>query len=123
MFDLAFPVLTVLVLLPVGSGIAVLLLPKRRSELVLPVATLLSLLPLGAAGWLLYEFETGEAGFQFVDVKHCHGYLGHELLTGFDRPGAFGGDFEGLRWFLLPDEAAAELAAAELAAAELAAEG
>jgi NADH-quinone oxidoreductase subunit M len=67
MHDLAFPVLTVLVLLPVGSGIAVLLLPKRRSELVLPVATLLSLLPLGAAGWLLYEFETGEAGFQFVE--------------------------------------------------------
>ena len=67
MHDLAFPVLTVLVLLPVGSGIAVLLLPKRRSELVLPVATLLSLLPLGAAGWLLYEFEKGEAGFQFVE--------------------------------------------------------
>ena len=22
------------------------------------------------------------AGFQFVDVKHCHGYLGHELLAG-----------------------------------------
>ena len=21
------------------------------------------------------------AGFQFVDVKHCHGYLGHELLA------------------------------------------
>ncbi|PYR60805.1 MAG: hypothetical protein DMF91_11305, partial [Acidobacteria bacterium] len=19
------------------------------------------------------------AGFQFVDLKHCHGYLGHEL--------------------------------------------
>jgi 2,4-dienoyl-CoA reductase-like NADH-dependent reductase (Old Yellow Enzyme family) len=31
------------------------------------------------------------AGFRFVDVKHCHGYLGHELLSGFGRPGAYGG--------------------------------
>ena len=65
--SLGFPILTVLVLLPIGSGIAVLLLPKRRTELVLPVAVLLSLLPLGAVGWLLYEFEVGEAGFQFVE--------------------------------------------------------
>lgn len=33
-------------------------------------------------------------GFQFVDVKHCHGYLGHELLSGFTRKGDFGGSFE-----------------------------
>lgn len=32
------------------------------------------------------------AGFSFVDIKHCHGYLGHELLTAYDRPGAYGGD-------------------------------
>ena len=35
------------------------------------------------------------AGFDFVDVKHCHGYLLHELLTAYDRPGEFGGSFEG----------------------------
>lgn len=35
----------------------------------------------------------GEAGFDFVDVKACHGYLGHELLSAFDRPGRYGGDF------------------------------
>src|SRR6266550_7284949 len=34
-------------------------------------------------------------GFGFVDVKHCHGYLGHEFLSGFTREGKFGGDFEG----------------------------
>jgi len=31
------------------------------------------------------------AGFDFVDIKHCHGYLGHELLTAIDRPGRYGG--------------------------------
>ncbi len=41
-----------------------------------------------------------KAGFAFVDVKHCHGYLGHELLSGFDRPGRFGGSFENRTRFL-----------------------
>ncbi|MEL6106053.1 MAG: NADH:flavin oxidoreductase [Planctomycetota bacterium] len=40
------------------------------------------------------------AGFQFVDVKHCHGYLGHELLSGVDREGEFGGSFENRTRFL-----------------------
>ena len=41
-----------------------------------------------------------QIGFQFVDVKHCHGYLGHELLSGIDRPGRFGGSFENRTRFL-----------------------
>jgi 2,4-dienoyl-CoA reductase-like NADH-dependent reductase (Old Yellow Enzyme family) len=35
------------------------------------------------------------AGFDFVDVKHCHGYLAHELLSAVDRPGLYGGDLDG----------------------------
>ena len=39
------------------------------------------------------------AGFQFVDVKACHGYLGHELLGARSRPGRYGGPLEQrLRW-------------------------
>jgi 2,4-dienoyl-CoA reductase-like NADH-dependent reductase (Old Yellow Enzyme family) len=34
------------------------------------------------------------AGFAFVDIKHCHGYFGHELLSAVDRPGKYGGSFE-----------------------------
>jgi 2,4-dienoyl-CoA reductase-like NADH-dependent reductase (Old Yellow Enzyme family) len=41
-----------------------------------------------------------KAGFDFVDIKHCHGYLGHELLGGVDRPGLFGGSFENRTRFL-----------------------
>ena len=41
-----------------------------------------------------------DAGFQFVDVKHCHGYLGHELLGAHSRPGPFGGAFENRTRFL-----------------------
>ena len=41
-----------------------------------------------------------KAGFQFVDVKHCHGYFGHELLSGYDRDGDYGGSFENRTRFL-----------------------
>jgi 2,4-dienoyl-CoA reductase-like NADH-dependent reductase (Old Yellow Enzyme family) len=40
------------------------------------------------------------AGFQFVDVKHCHGYLGHELLGARHREGRYGGSFENRTRFL-----------------------
>jgi 2,4-dienoyl-CoA reductase-like NADH-dependent reductase (Old Yellow Enzyme family) len=40
------------------------------------------------------------AGFRFVDVKHCHGYFGHELLGARTRPGPYGGPLENRMRFL-----------------------
>jgi 2,4-dienoyl-CoA reductase-like NADH-dependent reductase (Old Yellow Enzyme family) len=41
-----------------------------------------------------------DAGFAFVDIKHCHGYLGHELLSARDRSGPYGGCLENRLRFL-----------------------
>lgn len=41
-----------------------------------------------------------KAGFAFVDIKHCHGYLGHEFLNAVDREGKYGGSFENRTRFL-----------------------
>lgn len=39
-------------------------------------------------------------GFNFVDIKACHGYLLHESLSAYDRPDKYGGDFTGRTLFL-----------------------
>ncbi len=41
-----------------------------------------------------------ESGFAFVDIKHCHGYLGHEFLSATTREGRYGGSFENRTRFL-----------------------
>ena len=52
----------------------------------------------GEVDGIVGDFITGarlarELGFRFVDIKHCHGYLLHELLAAHSRPGRFGGSF------------------------------
>src|SRR5579863_531066 len=39
-------------------------------------------------------------GFDFVDLKSCHGYLGHEFLSAHHRKGRYGGSFEKRTRFL-----------------------
>ena len=57
-----------------------------------------------------------EEGFDFVDVKHCHGYLLHEFLAARRRPGLYGGPTLAARTRLLH----AVLAAVRIAAPRLA---
>jgi NADPH2 dehydrogenase len=59
----------------------------------------------GEIGAIIEEFHRAakialELGFDFVDVKHCHGYLGHEFLSAHTRDGQYGGSFENRTRFL-----------------------
>src|SRR6202030_269872 len=54
---------------------------------------------------IIEDFHTAaravwELGFDFVDIKHCHGYLGHEFLGAHTREGKYGGSFENRTRFL-----------------------
>lgn len=49
--------------------------------------------------WLTDDYITAakvaaDVGADFVDIKHCHGYLLHELLGAMTRPGPYGGSLE-----------------------------
>ena len=41
-----------------------------------------------------------DAGFAFVDIKHCHGYFAHELLSAYQRHGRYGGSLANRTRFL-----------------------
>jgi NADPH2 dehydrogenase len=41
-----------------------------------------------------------DLGFDFVDIKHCHGYLGHEFLSAHTREGKYGGTLQNRTRFL-----------------------
>ncbi len=63
------------------------------------------LLTDGEIGGIIDEFHraariASELGFDFVDIKHCHGYLGHEFLSAHTREGKYGGSFENRTRFL-----------------------
>lgn len=47
-----------------------------------------------AAGFVRAARMTRDIGYQFVDFKHCHGYLLHELLGARTRNGKYGGSLE-----------------------------
>jgi NADPH2 dehydrogenase len=59
----------------------------------------------GEIGGIIEDFHRAaraawELGLDFVDIKHCHGYLGHEFLSAHTREGKYGGSFENRTRFL-----------------------
>ena len=76
--------LTALIVIPVVGAVVVALLPRRRTELVLPVGVAVSMIPLAVAGFLFVAFETGVAGFQFVEEAVWYGPWGISWSLGVD---------------------------------------
>ncbi len=66
---IAFPILTVLVLLPLAGAVGVLLTRRSRPEYAKLIALLSSVSAGALSVWLVSSFETGADGFQFVS-KH-----------------------------------------------------
>jgi NADPH2 dehydrogenase len=52
------------------------------------------------ADFVLAAKRAQECGYDFVDLKACHGYLGHEFLSAHTRPGPYGGSLENRTRFL-----------------------
>ena len=84
MEEAAFPILSALVLTPALGAAVLMLIPERRRELIRPLGVVLALLPLPLAGWLYFDFERGEAGFQYVERAVWIERLGVEWHLGVD---------------------------------------
>ena len=67
------------------------------------------------AEYALAARRARKLGFDFVDIKHCHGYLGHELLGAHTRTGEYGGSFENRTRYLCEIVEAVRAAAPGLA--------
>ncbi len=66
---LDFPILSMLVFLPTAGALIIMLLSKRRPELMKLVAGITSVATGAMSIWLLDAFDTGNDGYQFVS-KH-----------------------------------------------------
>lgn len=79
-----FPILTSLILVPLAGALLVSLAPKRRPELVRLIAILAAFTTGAISVYLLSQFETGEAGYQFVSQQSWIADLGISWYLGVD---------------------------------------
>jgi NADH:ubiquinone oxidoreductase subunit 4 (subunit M) len=66
--DIAFPLLTAAILVPLAGAVAVAVLPRRRPELLRPVAVVFSATTGAFTTWMLAAFDRGDSGFQFESM-------------------------------------------------------
>jgi NADH-quinone oxidoreductase subunit M len=78
------PVLAIIIALPLVAALTIGLLPSRRPELVYPVSVGLSMMPLVVAGYVLWNFVTGDGGFQFVETIVFNETIGFGWRMGID---------------------------------------
>lgn len=84
MNDIGFPILEVLVFLPVGAALLVALVPSGRAELVRPLALVAAIVEFALAVVLVVTFDKNQAGFQFVTEQSWIGGFGITWKLGVD---------------------------------------
>ena len=82
--DAGFPLLTALILVPAVGAVITLLMPGRRPELARVVGYVTSAATFGLAVYLLIQFDTGRAGYQFVSNHTWMPALGIRWTLGVD---------------------------------------
>ena len=79
-----FPVLPALIVVPLLGALLVIIVPRRRPELLKLVAVLATMATGALSLWLLFAFDTGVDGFQFASRHVWLGDLGVSWLFGVD---------------------------------------
>jgi len=80
----SFPLLTALIFVPAAGAVITLLIPARRPELTRAVGYVTSAATFGLAVYLLVQFDTSRAGYQFVSDHPWMPALGIRWILGVD---------------------------------------
>jgi len=79
-----FPILTAIIAAPAIGALVVFLLPAARVEAVRAVGYAATAATLGLSLWMLWHFQTGRAGYQFVESERWMGSIGVKYVVGVD---------------------------------------
>lgn len=79
-----FPILSMLIFLPIVGAVVVAFVPERRGDVARALGTAITVTTLGLAGWLLVHFETGVGAMQFVESHEWIPSLGIGYHLGID---------------------------------------
>lgn len=81
---LPFPMLTSVVLVPLIGALLITLIPARRSDTIRQVAVVSAAISGALSVYVLAAFDTGDAGFQFIDHQSWISSLGISWSLGVD---------------------------------------
>lgn len=79
-----FPILSVIIFLPLFGAIACMCTPALRPEIARAIGYGTTAVVAGLAGFLLHDFKVGFGGFQFVEQHQWFKDLGVQYIVGVD---------------------------------------
>src|SRR5262249_49944594 len=79
-----FPILSVIIAVPIVGAIVAALIPAERPEISKAVGYAATMITFGFGAWLLWNFEPGSAKFQFVQNRSWIPPLGVRYIVGVD---------------------------------------
>ena len=79
-----YPILTAIIVTPLLGALLLLLVPARRPDIARAIGMLASVATMGFALLLLWKFQTGFGGFQFLEHNRWFDSLGVGYIVGVD---------------------------------------
>lgn len=79
-----FPVLSLVIGVPFAGALVALLTPAHRPEIAKAVGYAATMITFGFAAWLLWNFDTRETGFQFLENRRWIPAIGVRYVVGVD---------------------------------------
>ena len=79
-----FPILSVIVFIPIITGLLILLFPSERKTEIRVTALAAAAFALGLSIWLYFSYDLGVGGYQFVEKYTWLEQLGISYYVGVD---------------------------------------